>query len=426
MRKKTMLGVLAGALAVTAVGPSVASAAELSVGGNGRLTFTDNTKPATPGDPAFVPQVNDLTIGRASDPVKGDTVTVTDAVTPITLGNVGARCSYLTFDQKQVSCAAVVGTSIISSIDVNAGSGNDTVRNQTDLPSTIDGGNGDDVIVGGTGNDVIKPGGGRDSVDAGAGDDIINTSGYKAPTATTSGTKGDPDQLITCGPGNDTVTMDTRDGIMDVPSCETVTIEPVVAPPPGQPQQPPVIPTTPAVAQAPTGTAVPSRPAGTAAPARGACSALFIGTAGADRFVGNNGGDRMFGRAGNDLMNGFAGDDCLYGDSGRDRINGHGGKDIAVGGSGNDAVNGGSGNDKVYGKSGNDRLLGASGNDRIWGDAGKDTIIVGSGSNVVSAGSGNDTIRARNGRRDVIRCGSGRDRVRADRKDRLVGCERRG
>jgi hypothetical protein len=38
-------------------------------------------------------------------------------------------------------------------------------------------------------------------------------------------------------------------------------------------------------------------------------------------------------------------------------------------------------------------------------------------------GAGNDTIEARDGRRDVIRCGAGHDKVKADKRDKLAGCE---
>jgi arylsulfatase A-like enzyme len=42
----------------------------------------------------------------------------------------------------------------------------------------------------------------------------------------------------------------------------------------------------------------------------------------------------------------------------------------------------------------------------------------------ICAGRGPDRIDVRGGRRDVVRCGRGFDRVRAGRRDRLVGCER--
>ena len=48
----------------------------------------------------------------------------------------------------------------------------------------------------------------------------------------------------------------------------------------------------------------------------------------------------------------------------------------------------------------------------------------GRGNDIVTGGSGNDAISVRDGRRDRVNCGRGRDRVRADRRDRLRGCER--
>jgi N-acetylglucosamine-6-sulfatase len=43
----------------------------------------------------------------------------------------------------------------------------------------------------------------------------------------------------------------------------------------------------------------------------------------------------------------------------------------------------------------------------------------------ICAGAGPDRIDVRAGSRDVVRCGAGFDRVRADLRDRLIGCERR-
>jgi hypothetical protein len=43
----------------------------------------------------------------------------------------------------------------------------------------------------------------------------------------------------------------------------------------------------------------------------------------------------------------------------------------------------------------------------------------------ICAGRGRDRINVRRGGRDVVHCGSGFDRVRADKRDVLIGCERR-
>jgi alpha/beta hydrolase family protein/hemolysin type calcium-binding protein len=57
--------------------------------------------------------------------------------------------------------------------------------------------------------------------------------------------------------------------------------------------------------------------------------------------------------------------------------------------------------------------------------SGPDRVLGGSGRDLVDSGAGNDRIEVADGRRDHVRCGSGLDRVRADRHDRLTGCERR-
>jgi len=93
-------------------------------------------------------------------------------------------------------------------------------------------------------------------------------------------------------------------------------------------------------------------------------------------------------RLGKDVISGRGGRDCLRGGKGRDRISGGPGKDKLNGGAGNDKINGGRGRDSVSGK------------------------------------SGRDTIKVVDGKRDRVNCGKGNDIVRADKKDRLRGCER--
>lgn len=80
--------------------------------------------------------------------------------------------------------------------------------------------------------------------------------------------------------------------------------------------------------------------------------------------------------------------------------------------------------DVLRGLAGDDTLHGLGGADRIEGGSGRDRIIGGPGRDVVIGGAGNDDIRVRDGQIDTVRCGAGRDRVRADRRDRLSGCER--
>jgi hypothetical protein len=94
-------------------------------------------------------------------------------------------------------------------------------------------------------------------------------------------------------------------------------------------------------------------------------------------------------------------------------------------GAGNDRVRGGGGGDCLDGQRGNDVLLGQAGPDRLTGGPGADTLSGGAGRNVLKGGPGNDRINAANGVRDTVDCGRGRrDAVKADRVDRLRGCER--
>ena len=114
--------------------------------------------------------------------------------------------------------------------------------------------------------------------------------------------------------------------------------------------------------------------------AMGACANTATGTPAADKLRGTTFGDRLVGLAGDDLLVGGNRDDCLFG---------------------------GRGDDRLRGDAGADRLHGGPGVDRLDG------------------GAGRDRLDSRDGRREVVRCGAGRDRVRADRRDRLIGCERK-
>jgi TolB protein len=118
------------------------------------------------------------------------------------------------------------------------------------------------------------------------------------------------------------------------------------------------------------------------------CSRSLVGTAKADELLGTRGGDLINGLAGNDVIKGGAGDDCLNGRKGKDRISGGPGRDVLRGGPGSDVLAGGRGRNRLYG------------------------------------GPGNDRLNIADGRKDFANCGRGRDRVRADRGDRLRGCER--
>ena len=85
------------------------------------------------------------------------------------------------------------------------------------------------------------------------------------------------------------------------------------------------------------------------------------------------------------------------------------------GGAGNDTITGGAGNDTLDGGDGNDKLSGGPGNDVLKGGKGRDSY---------DGGAGNDVINSADGVAELVNCGKGKDTVKADKKDKLKGCEK--
>ena len=319
------------------------------------------------GGPA---EVNNLTISLSaatytlSDP--GATITAQPACT-----SVGAT----------VTCPAAD----IIGLTVSAGDGADSVTNATATPSTLAGGDGNDSLQGGAGDDTLRGNKGVDTHSGCAGNDFIDV-------------RGDRGDVVTCGAGNDSVLGDAADSI--AADCETVDRGPV--PPPAAPG--------PATGPSPTAEAL-LGPAESRTLNPGACVSDKLGTGENDRLSGTALGDNLFGLQGNDVLKGLRGDDCLFGGVGSDRLSGSRGDDRLLG---DDSRSGVGGNDRLFGNAGNDRLTGGPGNDRLTGGGGRNRLL---------AGSGNDRLNGVNGSVDRLNCGSGSDSVRADRVDRVRGCE---
>ena len=121
----------------------------------------------------------------------------------------------------------------------------------------------------------------------------------------------------------------------------------------------------------------------------GACANVKAGTSAAETLTGTTAGDLIRAGGGNDKISGLAGADCLFG------------------------------------QAGNDRLDGGAGTDKLDGGAGNDTLIGGKGKDAFTAGAGNDTINSKDGTVETVNCGKGKDKVKADKKDKLKGCEKR-
>ena len=140
------------------------------------------------------------------------------------------------------------------------------------------------------------------------------------------------------------------------------------------------------------------------------------GTAGDDLLNGTGGNDKLLGLGGNDLLLGLGGNDMLDGGDGNDNLDGGAGKDTLKGGNGNDTLTGGTGDDVLVGGPGKDKLNGGAGNDKLTGNGAKDSLV---------GGPGNDTIDAKDGVAEIVKCGPGKDKVKADKTDKLSGCEKK-
>ncbi|MFJ4584719.1 hypothetical protein [Streptomyces echinatus] len=163
------------ALTLTMAFASPASASPAFVtSGNGRLTFT-----------ALAGETNNVTF----DTFSAGTLRVTDTTSNLT---AGPGC---TGSGHTVLCAGDGVTRILA----NLGDRNDTAQNDTDLPSDLVGGQGNDILIGGDGPDrltdldgwnaptlitvtmigrggndtIVSRNGGFDQIDCGAGFDVL-------------------------------------------------------------------------------------------------------------------------------------------------------------------------------------------------------------------------------------------------------------
>jgi Ca2+-binding RTX toxin-like protein len=268
---------------------------------------------------------------------------------------------------------------------MSGGPGADAIAGH-EAPDTLNGGPGADVLEGGSGRDellgadgpdTIAGGSGADSVVAGAGDDVVVVEH-----------RDGPERAVDCGPGLDIIQVIVPTRTRPVSAarrfrdCERRQVIVETAPP------------------TPTGITVFTGESGDARAGTGLADKLLGGPAG-DIFLGDDGPDLLWG----DHRPGTAAPDQLYAGAGADTVYGGGGADLVDGGDGDDF------------------LQGDAGDDQVRGGAGNDTIRPAAGADTVDAGAGDDRIDALVDGADVIDCGRGRDTVRADRRDRLRGCE---
>ncbi|MES2946587.1 MAG: calcium-binding protein, partial [Pseudomonadota bacterium] len=134
----------------------------------------------------------------------------------------------------------------------------------------------------------------------------------------------------------------------------------------------------------------------------------LYGEDGDDLMDGGEDADRLRGGTGDDTLSGGAGNDTMGGDDGNDRLDGGSGNDVLGGDAGDDSLNGGIGNDGLYGHDGNDSLDGGSGSDNLWGLLGDDTLAGGDDDDELFGGDGNDSLNGGAGA-DSLEGGAGQD-----------------
>lgn len=249
-------------------------------------------------------------------------------------------------------------------IIVDGDDGDDFITGSLDIASTLNGGDGTDVLFGGTqadslsggnGQDLLNGGDGNDTLNGGDGGDIIN--GEVGDDVVNGGSSGDTinggsgADTISGQSGSDSILGDTDDDVIDGGSGSD-TIDGGI---------------------------------GDDSISGGAEPDSLLGNVGLDTLNGDGGNDSLFGGDDDDILFGGTDDDVLNGENGNDIVNGNSGNDTALGSSDDDTVLGGSGNDLVLGGVGDDVARGQGGDDTIRGGGGADTLDGGAGDDFVSS-----------------------------------------
>lgn len=263
-----------------------------------------------------------------------------------------------------------------SKIYTSGSSGNDTVSIAGGKNDVTCYGGSDTITIGGSGNNHVQVGIGTAAViTTGSGDDQIDCmnpvtvhSNEGNDTIILQSMKGDGDNLIFAGAGNDVI------------KPYNISLY---------------------------------RPAATIYGEDG--NDKIYGGSDAQAMYGGAGKDTIYGGTGGDLISGGGGNDRLFGEGGKDRIYGGDGRDLLFGGANDDRILGGASGDWIYGNGGNDQLSGEGGDDRIYGDY--------AGSSTLRGGAGNDILVSSNARIDHLFGDGGRDSATVDANDLLASIE---
>ena len=331
-------------------------------------------------------------------------------------------------DENTMQCPA----NLVDDFSASLGDGNDTIRVDTPLPTSIGGGGGGDVMTGGPAADFLRGGDGADVLAGAAGNDRLD--GNEGDDRFANGTFADGADAFSGGDGRDALGYDDRslpvavvlDGVTaggalgegDVASSD---IEDLAG-----------------------------GAGGDSLTGNGGANTI-TGNGGADTVAGGDGGDALAGGGGRDALGGGAGDDSLDGGADPDRLDGGAGADVLGGGEGRDladygarpenltvTLDGAAGDgaagegdnvgadvEDVLGGAGADTFTGNGSANALEGGAGEDYVDGAAGADALTGGDAGDVIRARDGDGDQLACGPGPDFVIGDPGDASTAdCER--
>lgn len=344
-------------------------AASVLFSGGELLVLTDANETVLIREDPAVPGRVDVQIGTSSM-----AATTAPSLPNVAAADVTSMVVITGAGENSVDLTGVVSSVFTSlpTISVQGGNGDDVIIGSPDLAmsaagqdgdDTITGSGSDDTITGGDGDDSISGQAGNDSIDAGDGDDVV--------------TGDDGDDTIVGDDGNDTlsgnlgndsiVAGDGQDSLSGHEGLDTLN-----------------------------------------------------GNSGSDTISGDDGVDLIFGGGGDDLINGGLEGDTIIGNSGADTLMGDDGADFIDGGNSDDSIEGGAGNDTLNGMAGGDSLNGGDGDDTIFGGDGDD-FAEGDSSDFTVAVAGNDSIRGQSGDdtiigilgADTLEGGTGNDLIRS-------------
>lgn len=371
-----------------------------SLDGDGTsVLVSDITIPiATLGlDPTTVIQ-DTVIIGGETDESIGDTLDLSLVSSPVDIAFTGDEAGTLSdgigtirFEEIERLVTTdfddvVDASAATSSVNIDAGDGNDTLLGGAGHDSLLGGegndrvfgGNGDDSIVGGTGADILSGNSGTDTIDGGDGTDTL--VGGQGGDSITGGGGGDrirgdgqwidPSDYASTNTGaaTDLTVINSADSTIFLWRIDqNGAMQPGVMIEPGE-------------------TVVLSTFEDENWILRDGSGAYLELIEGAPNQTVDYGAEGL-----DDSLDGGDGNDTIFGQYGDDTIEGGADADQIYGGAGDDSLDGGDGADTLSGGDGSDTLAGGDGADVLDGGAGDDDIAVG-GSDTATGGSGDDVF----------------------------------